>query len=89
MAAKHSQVKGIETQLLDPTFDILLSEWYDATLQNLPVNPRPCPLKGAGLCTYNAWSARPAIVHPKTVFGIKKEWTVIVYHAVPAASRIL
>ena len=59
---------------LDPiaecTFDMKLKAKYDAVWQNLPFSPRTCPSQGASLCTYAAWFARPAHIHPKTIFRL-------------------
>ena len=59
---------------LDPivecTFDMKLKAKYDAVWKNLPSSPRTCPSQGASLCTYAAWFARPAHIHPKTIFRL-------------------
>ena len=60
---------------LDPvaecTFDMKLKAKYDAVWQNLPSSPRTCPSQGASFCTYAAWFARPAHIHPKTIFRLQ------------------
>ena len=53
-------------------------ERYDAVWQKLPVNPRACPSEGAGPCIYNGWVARPASVHPKTIFSLALQTKTIV-----------
>ena len=57
--------------IAEPTFDMKLTAKYDAVWQDLPSSPRTCPSQGASLCTYAAWFARPAHIHPKTIFRLQ------------------
>jgi len=58
--------KGFLSDLRDAKWQGLLAKW-----QNLSVNPRTCPRDAMPrLCTYNAWFARPATTHRKTIFRL-------------------
>ncbi len=65
------QIRADDLDLVvEHTLDIKLKAKYDAIWQDLPFSPRTCPSQGASLCTYGAWFARPAHIHPKAIFRL-------------------
>jgi len=58
-----TSVQMTSTQLLPPLLTTCSGK-------NLSVNPRTCPSEGASLFLYTPWFARPASVHPKTIFRL-------------------
>ena len=65
------QIRADDLDLVvEHTLDIKLKAKYDAVWQDLPFSPRTCPSQGASLCTYGAWFARPAHIHPKAIFRL-------------------
>ena len=65
------QIRADDLDLVvEHTLDIKLQAKYNAVWQDLPFSPRTCPSQGASLCTYGAWFARPAHIHPKAIFRL-------------------
>jgi len=66
----HIRADDLDT-VACPTIDNMLKEQYAAVWQSLLVlSPRTCPSEGASMCIYKARCARPASLHPKTIFRL-------------------
>jgi hypothetical protein len=48
-----------------PTVQSLLADQSNTVWQGLSISPRTCPSRGAQLCTYLRWFARPSLLPPR------------------------
>ncbi len=71
MDIRVDDLDPIARQQSVPTSLMCMMQALVDTWQGLSVNPRTCPReKMPRLCTYNAWFARPATIHCRTIFRL-------------------